>query len=70
MGNPVFFAVRYVYCTVAQGMPGELGKPVKIPKNQEEERREKFKINQEPCSSKFVITTAVLLLVLHGNVPE
>ena len=42
-----------------QGMPGELGKPVQIPKNQEEERREKFKINQE---------TAIIMLLLFTNV--
>lgn len=29
-----------------KGMPGEMGKAVQIPKEQEEERKEKFKINQ------------------------
>jgi len=28
------------------GMPGEFGKPVQIPKGKEEEKEEKFKINQ------------------------
>ena len=27
-------------------MPGEMGKPVQIPKDKEDEKREKFKINQ------------------------
>ncbi len=29
-----------------QGKPGEMGKAVHIPKDQENEKREKFKINQ------------------------
>jgi len=28
------------------GMPGEMGKAVQIPKEKEEEKKEKFKINQ------------------------
>lgn len=28
------------------GLPGEMGKPVNIPKSQEKEKNEKFKINQ------------------------
>ena len=32
---------------VFQGMPGEMGKPVNIPKEMEEEKKRKFKINQE-----------------------
>jgi polypeptide N-acetylgalactosaminyltransferase len=28
------------------GLPGELGKPVQIPKDREDEKKEKFKINQ------------------------
>ena len=29
-----------------KGMPGEMGKAVQIPKEREEEKKEKFKINQ------------------------
>ncbi len=45
---PYFFYPRSARDPVARndGMPGEMGKAVSIPKDREEEKKEKFKINQ------------------------